>query len=879
MSRSPQGRAPSLRRRDRAGLAVVTSLLLLGVWALAGLAERAGDEVALRRLGGGVVGSAVGAGDLGARFAVPPGLRIEEVVTSSARSLTDEDGDHPDWLELHNPTASPHPLGGLVLRTSARERGWALPDRVLAPGERLLVHASGKDRAEPDGPLHTDFRLPQRGVEVILARADGREVVDRVAVPALARDTSFGRDPHEPGRWCHFAFPTPGEANPPECHDERLGVPAFSLGSGFYDEPITLTMDPPPVGAELLYTLDGSYPDPVANPTSTLTYDGPLTIADRSDEPDRLTSIETSFFWGEHQDPLGPVAKATVVRARTLYGRERVEVFFVGEQHRRDLLPVLHLAADAEHLFDHDRGIYVPGRLHEEYLASDEFDPDHRWNVPANYRGRGRAWERPAEDDLQRQIVLHHCDPGGSCDFAAPVGLRTHGNVSRTFPVKTLRVYARRDYGPAELEHAFFGDRADERHRRLLLRNAGNDWNGTLLVDGFLQSLVAHLGNETQAYQPAVLYLNGEYWGVHNLRERYDQHYLALTHGLDADEVVVVGHRLAVEHGAEQDLDGLRVLLELLAAEVGPRLDEVVPPPGSEPPDEETVLLAPPVGTLPAELRDLLEQQVDVDALIDYLALELFSGNNDWPRNNVRLWRARSAVEGVPVADGRWRWMVFDLDQAGGGVGGFDPSVSLLDRLLTGLDDPAASHGLPTLTQALLADEEYRARLLTRLADHLNTTFAPQRTVPELERLVAQLEPEIASHAARWPTFGTVDEWESRIETLQAFLAARPAEQFEDLDAVLGLGGTFTVTVDPAVGGRVQVGTLELDAELPSAVDAEGTVSGRYFRDVPLEVVARPDPGHRFVRWDGADGAGATDAVRVLLGGEDVELTPVFAPS
>lgn len=317
MSRSPQGRAPSLRRRDRAGLAVVTSLLLLGVWALAGVAERAGDEVALRRSWGGVAGAAAGVSDPGA-FAVPPGLRIEEVVTSSARSLADEDGDHPDWLELHNPTASPHPLGELVLRTSARERGWALPDRVLAPGERLVLHASGKDRAEPDGPLHTDFRLSQRGVEVILARADGREVVDRVAVPELARDTSFGRDPHEPGRWCHFAFPTPGEANPPECHDERLGVPGFSLGSGFYDEPITLTMGAPPVGAELLYTLDGSYPDPVANPASTLTYDGPVMITDRSDEPDRLTSIETSFSWGEHQDPIGPVAKATVVRARTL---------------------------------------------------------------------------------------------------------------------------------------------------------------------------------------------------------------------------------------------------------------------------------------------------------------------------------------------------------------------------------------------------------------------------------------------------------------------------------------------------------------------------------------------------------------------------------
>jgi hypothetical protein len=847
----PLGRSRSTRRRDRVVLAVVTGMVLLGVWVLAGLAELAGDGVAMRRLGG-AGGAALGVAEL---HPVPPGVRIEELVTSSASTFVDEDGEHPDWLELHNPTGTAQPLDGLVLQVSSNDAVWALPDRELGPGEHLVVFASGKDRA--DGELHTSFRLPQGGVDLVLGHADGRRVVDRMSVPELARDTSFGRDPQEPGRWCHFAYPSPGETNAPECHDEDLGVPTFSAASGFYDDPVELSIEPAVGDAELLYTLDGSYPDLDANPASTLRYDGPLTIADRSSEPDRLTGITTSS-WIDHQAPLAPVDKATVVRARTPFGRERVEVFFIGEQHRREL-PVLHLAADHDHLFDPDGGIYVPGRVYEEYVRSDGFDPEHRWDVPANFMERGRAWERPAEDDLRRRIVLHHCDAPDGCDFAAPVGLRTHGNISRSFPVKTLRVYARRDYGPAELEHPFFGGGDEERHRRLLLRTSGNDWRGTLLSDGFFQSLVAHLGPETQAYQPAVLYLNGEYWGVHNLRERYDEHYLELTHGVDADDVVVLGRRLEVERGEPSDVDELLELFELLAAELADL---------QERPVREGGRLAP-------EVRQRLERQVDVDNLIDYLALELFSGNNDWPGNNVRMWRTRSEVEGITVADGRWRWMIFDLDQAGGSVQGFASTISLLGRLLDEQEEPAARHGLPTLFQALLADEAYRHRVLTRFADHLNTTFAPHRTIPELDRLGRQLEPEIERHAARWPAFGTAGDWEERMARLRGFLRLRAGQQFVDLDRHLVLGGTYTLGVEPTRGGRVQVGSIHLGDQTPGVRPGE-TFTGRYFRDVPVTVTATPEPGYRFLRWDGGPDPATTTSSLVLRGGGDVTLRAVF---
>jgi hypothetical protein len=219
--------------------------------------------------------------------------------------------------------------------------------------------------------------------------------------------------------------------------------------------------------------------------------------------------------------------------------------------------------------------------------------------------------------------------------------------------------------------------------------------------------------------------------------------------------------------------------------------------------------------------------------------------------------------------------MVFDLDQAGGSVAGFAPDVSVLDRLLAPVEEPSAAHGLPVMTQALLADEASRDRFVGRIADHLNTTFAPERTEPALDELVARLEPEIPAHAARWPAFGTVSDWEERLALLRTFLRLRPTWQLEELDERLELGGTYTLTVQPAAGGRVQVGSIDLGQDGPG-VRAGEPFTGTYFREVSLTVVATPDPGYRFVRWEGVDGPGATDPTLHLRGGDDLRLVPRF---
>jgi hypothetical protein len=807
-------------------------------------------------------------GDLAGPTWSPTTAVINEVVASNASTLVDEDGDAADWIELWNPTDEPFDVGGYFLSDDALEpRRWQLPSRIIEPDGFLLVFASGKDRAAADGELHASFRLDRGGEPVLFSDPEGL-LIDRLGEVALPRDASLGRDPRDPARLCLFAFPTPASPNAPECfEDERLGAPTLSASSGFYDDPIEVVIDAPVEEGQVLYTLDGSYPDPDTNLAATHVYDGPLRIADRSDEPDALAAIPTTFPieevpWidFEWREPSRPVPKATVLRTRTEFGAESVATYFVGAAHRRAELPVINLALDPDHLFDLESGIYLPGQRYLDHVAAGG-STETRLETPANHDQRGRAWERPPVDELRRAVVLDHCEPGGACTYQRNLGIRTHGNWSRSLPAKSLRLYARNDYGARRFEHPLLGDRGPVGHRRLLLRNSGQDWGMTLLQDGYLQQLASHLTVDTQAYQPVALYLNGEYWGVHNLRERYDPHYLEVVHGVDPDEVVLVGQHLELDAGRPADLEGYRRLLQDLADA----------PSGSP------------------DLAGRLGEDLDLANLMDYLIVHVFAANTDWPQANVAMWRTRTAGDPT-TADGRWRWLVADLDHAGRGFGRRGPGHGTalekdaehrsLERVRFRPDDPSEWEGIPLLVSSILDDERLREAFVSRFADHLNTTFSASRTVAELDRLEELLASEMSWHTERWSYPASVEDWRGHVDALRRFMRERPEAQRAQLAELLDDDELVTVAVehDAPELGTVRVNSVELAPETPGVSDPRSW-EGVYFAGLPVEVEAVAAEGYRFVAWEGAPSAHRTSARFRATFDADVELRPVFEPS
>lgn len=338
---------------------------------------------------------------------------------------------------------------------------------------------------------------------------------------------------------------------------QSLAPPQFSLTSGFYDTHQTLIISHEDPEVTILYTLDGSVPNPekigldtfhyknrypefvgsaqgelLPGITETLVYEDALTITNRSSEPNSASAKSSTNHYTPTYLPTSPVRKATVVKARAVKGGEVSDLvthtyFLWDDGTQLPDLPVVSMSLDERHLFEYEEGVHCAGIDFDNWRIAHPLNPVTTW-ADANYGRRGDETEKPA--CLQLFV-------DGQEVLSQNMGLRIHGGVSRTFPQKSLRLYARNEYGDNRFQYPIFGPDNSTSFKRLLLRNAGNDSEHAYMRDAVVQTLSAGLRFETQDYQPAVVYLNGEYWGILNFRERYDHHYFERRFGIDENDL------------------------------------------------------------------------------------------------------------------------------------------------------------------------------------------------------------------------------------------------------------------------------------------------------------------------------------------------------
>ncbi len=184
--------------------------------------------------------------------------QLNEIQSSNLSTVADEDAQYPDWIELHNPSASPIDLTGFGLSDNPISPfKWVFPDVSLAPGAYLIVFASGKDRRDASRNLHTNFSLSAEGEPVVLTAPNGTRA-DILPATSLYTGISFGRTASGFG---YFAQPTPGVANTTTSYESLVAPPAFSREGGMYLTNVTLTLSAEP-GAQIHYTTDGTIPRP-----------------------------------------------------------------------------------------------------------------------------------------------------------------------------------------------------------------------------------------------------------------------------------------------------------------------------------------------------------------------------------------------------------------------------------------------------------------------------------------------------------------------------------------------------------------------------------------------------------------------------------------
>ena len=670
-------------------------------------------------------------------------LIISEFLAVNDKGLKDSNGERSDWIELHNAGDATIDLAGWALTDDAKDLAkWMFPAVKIEAGGFLLVFASGKNRAKPDGELHASFKLGAGGEYLGLVQPDGQTVAHHFVMkyPKQRDDVSYGM----PAGWkpstassasvlagqVYFLRPTPGAPNG-ETLAGKVAKLAFNQPHGFYEEPFELSIISQTPGAQIRYTTDGSVPAE----GSGQVLNGALTVG-------KTTVIRAAAF--------KPGYKPTKVVTQTYlflkdvvrqspeglpppgfhyeWGANRVDYGMdqrvVNDERYRDkifkglrVIPSYSLVMDLEDLFGED-GIY------------------------ANAKEDGRDWERTCSLEL-----IQGDEQEG---FQVNCGIRIRGGFSRmTSNAKhAFRFFFRGEYGPSKLKYPVFGKTAASEFDNLDLRtfsnyswSLSNDPRCTFMRDQFNRDLQLAMGQSTARGYFCHLYINGQYWGLFNTCERPEASFGGSYFKGRADDfdVIKIGRGRGNGQGNTQyglfatdgNLDAWERLWKICKSgvETHAAYQKILGnhPDGTRNPDYE-VLLAP-------------------DNLIDYMLVIFYGGNLDAPITSFGSNRSANNWYGIRNRNGEegFRYYVWDAEH----------TFLKINEDRTGpypAGDEYTRSNPQWIWQQCLHNAEFRQRVADRVHKHFNYggVLTPESVASLLNKRVAKLHLAVIGESARW---------------------------------------------------------------------------------------------------------------------------------
>jgi hypothetical protein len=678
------------------------------------------------------------------------GIFINEFLASNSSTNSDPDfGLRSDWIELYSDLDSTVDLTYWFLTDDLNDSTkWQFPEgSAIEPGDFLIIWADENDTSLIH--LHSSFRLSKAGEAIGLFDAD-TVLIDSIVYGEQLTDISQGRQPDGGTDWNYFDTPTLGTSNNVTPY-LKVDKPQFLLPAGFYTSNQTLVISHDDPSAVIRYTTNGNEPT-----ESSPIYTAPIPIQSRAGDANVYSMIRTTLdphLWlPDWEPPNGEVFKASVIRARAFrdgYNPSEIvtNTYFVDPEidQRYSTLPVISLASDSNHLFNENTGIYVPGVHH---IPGESYS--------GNYF---QDWERPAH--------IEFFESGGALGFAQNVGIQIQGGSSPASPQKGLHVIARNEYGKNRIEYPVFQNdpsKANKQteYKRFIIRAWGSLITGTLFNDAYGHRLMARSDQDIQAYQPAIVFINGEYWGIHELREaNKNSWYYQYHYDIDRDDpgfdILIHTERNGVPYAEVDEGDNLHWNNMMNYVNTHNM-------------------------TLPANY-EYLKSMIDMDNFIAYMGHCIYTGKWDWPNNNDASWRPR-------IPDGKWRWIQYDMETCfgvGAGLGPLfsmlGPELNMLKAAIEGLEIPFfGSYSPHPILKKIYRNEEFKAALLDWFDVHMDREFHPDTMNLVLDNMVAEISPYMDEYKRRWPFIGeTNGTWAEAIDIVREFNEVRPQYMREHL--------------------------------------------------------------------------------------------------
>lgn len=514
-----------------------------------------------------------------------------------------------------------------------------------------------------------------------------------------------------------------------------------------------------------------------------------------------------------YRNPI-PIYQTTVIRALALRGQEISEVYahtyFIREP--RTNFAVVSLSIPPATLFHPSNGLFVKG----------EHAVDSLWTLPgANF------WTRK---EVFANTEIYEAD--GRCVFRSGTGFRLFGGMSRLFPQKSIAIVARERYGENRIHYPIFGKKGLNKFKFLVLRNSGSDFGKSNFRDAFMTSLVEDWDLEQQDSRPSHVYINGQYWGIYNIREKINRYFIEGHHDeVDKDSIDLLEHRYTRKRG------GRRNYLELLQY-------------------LETHDLSDDANY--AYVQSLIE----VENFIDFQIAQIYFDNQD-AGGNIRYWRPQGP-------DGRWRWILYDTDW---GFGLHEPEAYQHNSLAFHMmpDGPAWPNPpwSTFLFRKLLENPRFQRQFVTRFCDHLNTSLDRRTVEAKLDAFYQAYLPEMPRHLERWQLSQAY--WESHVQRMRSFAQNRPEYVRMHLMEYFSVGNSRKLAVEVVGNGQVVLNDhLRISQDQP--------FNGLYFEGIPVTLTAAPELGYRFSHWEGDGMESELKDITLRLERGQTRLRAVFEP-
>ena len=599
------------------------------------------------------------------------GLYITEVMTGN-KSVVGPNVRNPyDYIEIYNMSGQAVNLKGYGLSDNIKKpRKWQLPDITLENNSYLVIYCDTTQTTKDGVYYFTDYNLAKAGETVCLSTPSG-EILDKVVVPQLYDDVSFGRTLGQGGLF-YYSSPTPGAENG-QGFTGFAEKPAFNIAGGLYERPLegsTAVTISVPANSVVRYTTDGTDPTEASQQ-----YTGPI-----------------------------DVNKNTVIRARAF--RDGVEpsqvvsqTYLISVYHT---MPVVCLTTDPDNMWNEETGMFADGPLIDRETQTRPWDNATYWQK--NWFG---GWVEYYDEDGVQQI-------------SQGMTFRVMGQFSLDMPQKSLYIKADGQYGVDTFAYPLFEDRPYTEYASFVLRNGGQDGLYSRVIDGMQARLIDQSGSTvaTQAWRPVIVYINGEYWGHYNMRER-------------------AGVKMAAQHEGWANPDDIDMLesdgLSSYQVNQGSRHDyqklyDYV---------KEHDLVKD------REAYEYVVSQIDVDNMIDYFIFESFFGNTD--PGNIRFYR--NAKSG----DGKWRYLFYDSDW------GFFSVLNNRGEIIGGVEYVLRDGGMGNYNiksnlfmSKLIKVPEIQDKFLRRYGELFQTVLTTENMTKLFNEMILEIKPEMQMHMQRW---------------------------------------------------------------------------------------------------------------------------------